>query len=378
MPAASTHATFGALTRVDRYVLREIFVPFAFSVGFAVLVVFLFQVQRMATAAVGMGLTLGDVLTIFAAALPPFLVLAVPIAFMMSVLLGMGRMAVDRELTALAAAGAPPHRLARVPLVLGFVVSVLCLPIAHFGEPLGLEVMYERLIDVGLRNITSAIRPGVFNEGFRSIALYAGGRSDDGKLQDVLLFDERDPKRPILIASATGNLVPATEHQILFTLGDGEIHLGAGTDDSRYDRVRFETAQLGIDTERELRDRARFISEIGRLTSPQMRTRAAQLGPDDRLGRRIMKTYWRRFAFPAMAFVFGLIGAAIALSGGPRARARNAVWAIASIVAYYLLTRVGDYAVVQWPGTPFLAAVVPNVLALIAGFIALSRSGYAR
>jgi len=109
-----------------------------------------------------------------------------------------------------------------------------------------------------------------------------------------------------------------------------------------------------------------------------MRTRAAQLGPDDRLGRRIMKTYWRRFAFPAMAFVFGLIGAAIALSGGPRARARNAVWAIASIVAYYLLTRVGDYAVVQWPGTPFLAAVVPNVLALIAGFIALSRSGYAR
>ena len=366
------------MTRVDRYVLHQILVPFAFSVGFAVLVVFLFQVQRMATAAVGMGLTVADVLIIFASALPPFLVLAVPIAFMMSVLIGMGRMAIDLELIALKAAGTSPARLARVPLLLGLIVSLLCLPIAHFGEPHGLAMMYERLIDVGLRNITGAIRPGVFNEGFRNIALYAGSRDAGGRLQDVLLFDERDAKQPVLISAQHGALVPVGKHSVAMTLDNGEMHLGAGTDGDTYDRIRFETAQLGIDTERELRERARFVSEIGRLTSTEMLERAALLGPDDRLGRRILKAYWRRYAFPLMAFVFGLIGAAIALSGGPLARARNAIWAMLSIVGYYLLTRVGDYAVVQWAGTAFWAAFAPNLFALAAGAALLARSGQPR
>ncbi len=376
-PAASGDAP-SAVGRLDRYLLREILLPFAFSVAFVVIVVFLFQIRRLAGAALGFGLEPLDVLVIFVAALPPFLVLSVPIAFLLSVLVGLGRLGGDLELVAARAAGAGPWRLARVPAGLGVLVSLACLPIAFWGEPAGLDLLHERLIEVGLRNLTAALRPGVFNERFRGLALYAGGADRRGALSDVLLFDEREPERPVLVLAREGRLRPGEAHDVHLELIDGRMHLGLAGPEGRYDRVRFERAALGIDAERELRERTRFVSEINRLSSAAMWARAVELGPSSRLGRRIEKTWWRRLAFPSMALVFAIVGAAIGIGVDRRQRARAALLAMGAVVGYYVLTRVGDWAVVQYPGTPFLAAFGPNLLLLGLGALGLGRAGRAR
>src|SRR5438105_15505576 len=101
-----------ALSKIDRYLAREILFPLAISAALVVLAVFLFQARRLATAALGLGLTLEDAVVIFVSALPPFLMLAIPIAYLLSVLVGLGRMSGDLEITALKAAGASPMRIA--------------------------------------------------------------------------------------------------------------------------------------------------------------------------------------------------------------------------------------------------------------------------
>jgi lipopolysaccharide export LptBFGC system permease protein LptF len=88
--------------------------------------------------------------------------------------------------------------------------------------------------------------------------------------------------------------------------------------------------------------------------------------------------YWRRFAFPSMALVLGLAGAAIALTGSPRSRARSATLGIATVVGYYVLTRIADLIVVQYAGTPFWMAWLPNGMVLAASLLAILRSGRAK
>src|SRR5438105_1732409 len=100
------------ISRIDRYLFREIVLPLAISAALVVLAVFLFQARRLATAALGLGLTLEDAVVIFLSALPPFLMLAIPIAYLLSVLVGLGRLSADLEITALKAAGASPMRIA--------------------------------------------------------------------------------------------------------------------------------------------------------------------------------------------------------------------------------------------------------------------------
>jgi lipopolysaccharide export system permease protein len=354
--------------------------PLAVSLGVVVGLIFLLQARRLATAALGLGLTLEDAGVIFLSALPPFLVLAVPIAYLLSVLVGFGRLSHDLEVIAMLGAGAGPLRLARVPMILGLLITLLALPIAIYGEPYGLNALRDRLIDVGLRNLTRAVQPGVFNEDFRGSAVYAGGVDQAGWLTDVLVFDERNAERPVLVTARWADFESSRSAGIVFTMRDGELHMGEESDPERYDRVSFARAQLRLDAEEQLLKKTRFVqSPINRMSGEEMWAeieRAKEESPA--YARRVERTYWRRFALPSMAFVFGIVAAGIALSSGARARARSAILGILAVVLYYLLTRVADWAVLELPGTPFLAAWVPNLLMIALGIGMLVRAGRPR
>jgi lipopolysaccharide export system permease protein len=362
------------MTRIDRYLLREIAVPLGFSLGFVVLAVFLLQGQRLLTAALGLGLTPWDLVLIFVSALPPFAVLAVPIACLLSVLVGLGRLAQDRELVALRAAGVGPLRLARAPLVLGALVGAIALPIAHLGEPYGLRLLYLRLVDVGLRNISYGLQPGVFNEDFQGLALYAREREPDGALLGLVVYDERVDGRPMLVLATRGRLEPDGQSGLALRLEDGELHVGAASTPTRYERVEFQRLELGIDARRELLDRTRFVSEIAQLTTPEMwRGYHARLGSN--WARRVERAFWRRFSFPLMCPIFALVACAIVLAARAEARAESAILALLAVVGYYVLMRVTDTVALDHDLGPALAAWGPNLTLLVLGVVGLARAG---
>src|SRR5687768_10216028 len=114
------------------------------------------------------------------------------------------------------------------------------------------------------------------------------------------------------------------------------------------------------------------------MTTEEMRREIARIGDGEPLGRRIERTYWKRYALPSMAFVLGAVGAAIALSGHARSRARSAILGMVSLVLYYASTRVADYVAVQYAGTPFWMAWGPNVLMLVIAVLAIWRAGRPR
>lgn len=370
------------MSRLDRYFLREILVPLAVSIVVVVVAVFLFQARRLAAAAFGLGLTAGDALTIFVAALPPFLVLAIPIAYLLSVLIAFGRLGSDLEIMALRALGCEPARLARVPLALGVVVSLSCIPIAFFGEPYGLRILHDRLIKVALQNLTHAIRPGVFNEDFRGSAVYAAASDERGHLQNILLFDERDSERRILITSAGGEFKTSDARSAFFALERGEMHFAVSSttaeEPKSYDRVSFSRASLGLDAEGEIWQRTKFVSEIARMTGREMIETVRALGPDDAFSRRVEKGFWRRFAFPSMAFVFGMAGVAIGLGMTSQTKARSAIIALLTVIGYFVLTRIADRVIVLYSDTPFSMVWLPNVIVCGAAALALARSGRPR
>jgi lipopolysaccharide export system permease protein len=360
---------------LDRYLLRSILLPFAFSLLFVILMTFVIEAQRFATSAFGLGFTATDALLISIAAVPSFMLFTVPIAYLLSVLVGLGRLAVDREIIAMQAAGASVVRLARAPILLGAVVSVLALPLAIFGEPYGSALLYQRLVDVALRNLEEGIQPGVFNEGFEGIALYARGREPSGRITDVLLYDERDKNKPSLVLAASGRIRTLGGSELVLELEDGEMFLGSGTAlASRYDRVRFEHAGFGIDIGGDVSQRTRPVSNLARMSSAEMLIQMDQLGPADRLGRALARAFWRRFTLPSMAFVFSLLGAALGLSRRRASQAVNVLAAGAAVLGYYVLIRMADLVVVNVPGSATAMAWAPNLLVLALGAALLHRA----
>jgi lipopolysaccharide export LptBFGC system permease protein LptF len=48
------------------------------------------------------------------------------------------------------------------------------------------------------------------------------------------------------------------------------------------------------------------------------------------------------------------------------------------VIGYYVLTRIADFMVVQYEGTPFYCAWIPNLIVLAAGAMVLMRAGRPR
>ena len=114
------------LPLLDRYILREIFRPFligliaftAMLAGTSILFNLVGDVVRN-----GIPWVLG--LEMFLLRIPAIVVPAFPMATVLAVLLALGRLAGDSEITALLAGGISIVRISRPVLIFGAVVSIL-------------------------------------------------------------------------------------------------------------------------------------------------------------------------------------------------------------------------------------------------------------
>ena len=113
---------------------------------------------------------------LFALVLPPVLSFAIPIGTLVGVLIGLGRMSGDGEITAMRAGGVPARRAA-VP-VLAFATLMMAIAAAatlHF-TPLSIRETYRVLNSLIAKQLSAEIQPRVFEEQFTrsNTVLYVG------------------------------------------------------------------------------------------------------------------------------------------------------------------------------------------------------------
>jgi lipopolysaccharide export system permease protein len=101
---------------LDRYLAKEIVLPFTAGLLFLTQLLLATQILSKADVLFGSGVSLLDVGSIVVALLPNVLGYVLPIAFLLGAVIGVGRLSEDREVIALGAAGISPARLVRVPV----------------------------------------------------------------------------------------------------------------------------------------------------------------------------------------------------------------------------------------------------------------------
>jgi lipopolysaccharide export system permease protein len=180
------------LTALDRYLAREILLPFGAAVLFLDQLLLATQLLSQGDVLFGSGVSPWDVLGVALRLTPHLLGYVLPVAFLLGCVLGVGRLAEDRELVALGSAGISPARLVPVPLLLALLVSALALWLALRVEPAGLYQARLRLNEIIKRNVTNDVRPGVFYEEIPDLTLYAA-EVRNGRWRHVLISDRSDP-----------------------------------------------------------------------------------------------------------------------------------------------------------------------------------------
>jgi lipopolysaccharide export system permease protein len=357
-----------------RYVLKELLVPLVVWLGFLFLLLFIMQFLRATEVLLGSAVRLADLGRLIVYLGPHFLVMALPVAFLLAILLGMGRLGEDREIAAMRAVGVGPWQMLAIPAVLGVLLGGATLTLASTVEPRGLSAVRGLVNEIIKKNVIGDVKPGVFYEDLTNLTVYAEEvDTQRGTWGNVLVHDDRDPAAPLLVVARAGWVNPAGKGEWLkLALADGRVHRAnrASTD---YAVVSFERAEINVGVEGRIVQKNRFRSAREEMTPFELLEAAEDESAAGGNPRPILMTFYSLFGQALTPVAFALLGTPFAIGGRKAGRARGVVITVLAYILYYVLSRafanLGSQGALPIP----LAVLLPNVIIGGVGAMAMYR-----
>lgn len=224
------------VSKIDRYLIRQVLAATLFAVGALSLVLILGRLYKeIHDLLVAKNMPLSFVGIFILQLLPFSLVFTIPWSFLAAVLLTFGRLSSDQEITALRSSGMSLLRIATPVLFLGFGFSMLCLWLNASHAPRAKAaiktMLYQQIKDDPLR----LIEPGVVQSKMKGQKMYIEERNEAGGLTgfNAYQLSKTDPNAPPLgyVYGSNVQLSHNKEKQIFdFQLNDayGEIYNDGG------------------------------------------------------------------------------------------------------------------------------------------------------
>jgi len=321
---------------LDRYIVREVSRHAILGLLVFTFVFFVPQLVHLMELLVRHSGSGGELLELFLCLFPGVLTFTVPMAILVGVLLGLGRMSADSEIIALTALGI--GRL-RVLLPVGVIATAgLCVTavLTMWIGPISLRSLRRVEADLVANQLSFQVQPRVFDERFPKMVLYVNDVASGGTLWRGVFLAEAGEESGSRVTLAQRAIVIAEPKQ-----GTLELHLqgGATHEFDRQDPDRYSVTEFGqSDWPIEVSGLAPAKQQTVRDTEQPFRELLSEKGPDWREARVELH---RRLAFPVACLVFALV--AVPMGARPRrgGRAAGILLAVALIAGYYLLFVMG-------------------------------------
>ena len=178
-----------------RYIVREIVVSSLIGTLLFTFVLFLRSVGQLMELLIRPGTSGGQVLLLFSLWVPHTLRFTIPIGVLVGVLVGLGRLSTDGEITAMRAAGIAGRRCVRPIGVVALAGTILCAATTIYLNPLALREFRRIGESMKISQATAEIQPRVFIESFPNYVLYVRDvlAGPVVRWKGVFLADMRDP-----------------------------------------------------------------------------------------------------------------------------------------------------------------------------------------
>ena len=232
------------MSTLNKYLIKQSFIPFILSVGVITTVLFLQFLIRAIDRFLGKGL---DIFTIFEYLylnLAWIIALSVPMSLLISSVMTYGRMSQDNEITALKSAGVNLFSIIKPALWFGSIVGFLLCLFNNFILP---DMNYNaRLLarDIYQKKPELTIEPGYFVDMIPQYTMIV--KELDGKeFKDVKVFSKNTSSEQTTIYAERGSL-DSKGGIITVNLQNGEIHEIDLENYDHYRKIKFGTHQIII------------------------------------------------------------------------------------------------------------------------------------
>jgi len=345
---------------IDRYVAREVLAPFAVGVGLLTFALVTGRLLKLSDMVVNHGVSLGEVMRIIGYVMPAFLELTFPMAVLLGVLMGFGRMSSDQEMIAARACGVSLYRLAIPVLGVALVVYAISSYFAFSLRPWANSNLRQKLYELSQTRTSAGLKEKIFNSNFPGLVVYIDQMSDaDSSLHGVLISDARDPHQQNTIIAKHGILLPDPHsNSITLRLYDGSVFgVESSTDATHvtsfkiYDLSVSPESTFGVDDQ-----------DPGEMTYPQLRTAIAAARVKGKRDYDAETELAGKFTVPFATMLFALLGVSLGLKPARGGHSERFGVSVALFFLYYSLMRVGETLAQRGKLNALAAMSIPDIV----------------
>ena len=360
---------------LHRYVFLQVLGPFAAGLALFTFILLIARIMKLVELVVNRGVPLGQVLLLFSYILPAFLEVTVPMAFLLAILMAIGRMSADSELIALRASGLSLYQIAVPIAAFAVVIFVASTMLSLHARAWGNSRLKTGIFDLARTRATAGLTEHVFNDDFAGLVIYVEEIRPPGtELRRILISDRRVPEQENTVLASRGTLVADEDAQTLrLRLQDGVTFTNDPLN-REFHKTDFVEYDVSLDLGEALGDletRERSANEIPLAELREIIDERDTAG-ESTVTERIELN--RRYAVPVAALIFPLLAVPLGLQPVRAVRSRGLAVSLVIILVYYLLLTGGDALAANEILPVRVSIWMPNVVLGTAGMVLFARA----
>lgn len=355
------------------YFLKEFIGPLCLALGVLTFVMILGNLIKIVDLVIRKGVDIYSVWKLFLLMMPYLLTYTLPMAVLSAVFLALGRLSSDNEIVAIRASGINLFSLILPLLIVGLILSLLLvifndrvIPYAHYATR-------KTLLEVGIKNPTACLEPGVFIDSFQKYVLFIY-RIDDNKLTNIRIYEplgEDKPSRTIVAKKGEFIAVPG-KNMIKLKLINGTSDEPDPENPNNFYKLNFKTyfmtlnlAQSQGEKKLDKKTKDMTIQELIK-TSEKFKKEGIDITP-------LITEINKKISLAFSCFVFMLLGCPLAIITRRREKSINFAIAFIIVGLYYLLLLGAEALSLQGYLDPKIAMWLPNILLGAIGILLTYR-----
>ncbi len=356
---------------VDRYILRETLPMVFLSLLVFTFVLMIPPIMQVAQVLISKGVDSWTIVQLMLTLVPQGLGVTIPMAVLIGLLMGFGRMSGDRETVALQACGISIYRILLPVILLASAAAAATCYTLVVALPDANQTFREITYRMMATQVGDEVKPRVFYEGFPGVVLYVRDVGvQDSEWSGVFLADSRDPGQPQVYVAEEGRVVLDRDNRrvdIVLTSGTG--HRVDREDPSTYDVHRFSEIVISLDPN--------SVFPVGgpqpgltEMTIAQLQVQVADMRAQGVSPHNPIMEIHQKFSLPLACLVFAVIGLALGVTSRKDGKLASFALGIGVIFAYYILMYGAKAMAKGALVSPDVAMWLPNII-LGAGGVSL-------
>jgi len=354
---------------INRYILKEISYPFFIIIFALTFVLLMGKILQLMDLMVNKGVSFIDISKLFLLLTPSFLILTIPISLLISILIGLGRLSSDNEITIFKASGLSLYKImlpvifaSLIAFIMTAVTSLFLVPHSKFATKIMLFAIAKQKASIG-------IKEKVFNDDFKGVLLYAESIPVNGNyMEGVIISDSRIGDEPSTIIARKAYLVSDPQRMtVTLRLENGSTHI-VDTKLKNYRKMDFSIYDVNLDIESSIDEEKKVRTKDSReLTIWELSHKLKTAGLEDKLYREMAIEFYKSLTTPFSCIVFGILGIPLGIRSHRSVKARGFTVGLLIVFIFYIIRLGGEALAETGRLSPFIGTWAPNITFFLIG-----------